>query len=309
MNYWLFLIMYDWPFRAYWQDMVKAGIAAQHYPPGWTNESCNVKALCQLRQGDFIVAAFRKHRFAGYGVLTSEFYRDGNSLEVYDPRTGRSYEFAERFDCHWTVLPFNGDKVFIDCKDLKAQGFDIDLIRGLCVKQIDRETFEILKSRLDKAGAQRFFPQPNKARADNQDAETNGPASDVQKQDGHGGGFSKAEMNRQVESAAISFVTQQYETEGWKVTSVEDAKCGYDLYCVKGSVEKHVEVKGVQGTALSFIITANEVRQAETDPDFVLGVITSALAEKPVMYRYRGKEFIAKFNLEILEYRASLRVE
>ncbi len=160
MHYWLFLIMHDWPFGRYWKDMVEAGVAAQHYPPGELNEARNLAALKQLRKGDSIVAAFRGHRFAGYGVLTSDFYQGGDSLEVYNPDKNEYYESAERFDCDWTVLPFDGEKPFVDCKDLKRQGHDIDLIRGLCVKQIGQTTFRALKTWLDRAGAKRVVPRP-----------------------------------------------------------------------------------------------------------------------------------------------------
>src|SRR2546421_4468214 len=39
-----------------------------------------------------------------------------------------------------------------------------------------------------------------------------------------GVGFGNPEMNRKVERAAVQFVTQWYETQGWKVISVETEK-------------------------------------------------------------------------------------
>lgn len=153
MGYWFFIVMYDWSPES-WRAMVEAGIAAQHYPPGWTNEARNFKALSQMRKGDFIVAAFKNHRFAGYGVLTSDFYRGGPSLNI---RKGRKvYAFQERVNVDWTIIPFDRHPPFIQCDDLKKQGFDIDLIRGLCVKQTDARTFRELQERLDRAGAIKF---------------------------------------------------------------------------------------------------------------------------------------------------------
>lgn len=130
--------------------------------------------------------------------------------------------------------------------------------------------------------------------------------SDVEKQISVGAGFGNAEMNRKVMDAAVSFVSEWYEACGWDVQSVEAERCGYDLLCMKGSAEKHVEVKGVKGTVLSFIITAGEVRQARTNRRFILCVVTSALSDTPQMFRYTGQEFIQKFKLEELAYRASL---
>src|SRR5437879_5619594 len=74
-------------------------------------------------------------------------------------------------------------------------------------------------------------------------------------QDWQGGRFGDPETNRKVEAAAVSFITQWYKSRGWEVESVEAKKCGYDLLCVKGSSEEHVEVKGTQGDSLAFIIT------------------------------------------------------
>lgn len=121
-----------------------------------------------------------------------------------------------------------------------------------------------------------------------------------------GAGFGTAEMNREVMEAAISFVSQSYETQGWNVHSVESEKCGYDLLCVKDSLEEHIEVKGIRGTSLSFIITAGEVQQARTNPCFVLCAVTSALSDAPQMSRHTGREFLDKFKLEELSYKASL---
>lgn len=137
--------------------MVKAGIAAQNYPRGWANEDRNLRALSQMKNGDFIVAAFRKHRFAGYGVLTSDFYRGGPSLKIPHRRDRRRIvPFRERFNVDWTIIPLDRDPPFIQCHDLKRQGFDIDLIRGLCVKQTNACTFRELQERLDRSGAIKF---------------------------------------------------------------------------------------------------------------------------------------------------------
>ncbi len=157
-NYWLFQVMPE--FRdELWPKLVNAGVAAQHYPKGWSNETRNINALKKLRKGDMVVAAFRGHRFAGYGTLTSDLYRDGDSLEIRDPKNNDVYEFCERFLCDWTIIPIDNDPNYIDCHDLKEKGFhDMDMKRGLCVAQISEETFKELKARLDKAGAQRTPP-------------------------------------------------------------------------------------------------------------------------------------------------------
>ena len=154
MSFWHFQVMYDW-FPESWPAMVKAGLAAEDYPPGWNNEDLSIKAMSQLCEGDLVLAAFKRHRFAGYGTLTSDFYRGGPSLNILSDRHG-CLAFGERFNVRWTILPLDREPPYIDCHDLKAQGFDVDLLRGRCVKQIDEKTFRAVQARLDEAGAQPY---------------------------------------------------------------------------------------------------------------------------------------------------------
>jgi len=102
-NHWLFQIMLD-AIPESWKYMIEEGIAAQQYPPGWINEIQNIKKLQELKSGDFIVAAFKNHRFGGYGLLTSDFYRNGQPLNTRT-NEGELFEFKERFNCDWTVIP------------------------------------------------------------------------------------------------------------------------------------------------------------------------------------------------------------
>ena len=122
-----------------------------------------------------------------------------------------------------------------------------------------------------------------------------------------GAGFGETERNLQIEKAAISFVTQWYRKQGWRVKSVEQQKRGFDLICHKGNVEEHVEVKGVSSNICSFIITANEVKQAKHNSKFVLCVVTEALSKTPKLARYPGEDFLQQFSLEVLQYRAVMK--
>lgn len=121
-----------------------------------------------------------------------------------------------------------------------------------------------------------------------------------------GGGFSKLENYKEVENRAVEFITQKYVQNGWDVRSVEKEKIGYDLICTKNGVEEHVEVKGVSGQGLSFVITAGEVKQATENPRFVLWVITSAL-QNPTAQQWTGMEMLEQFNLSPISYMARLK--
>ena len=130
-------------------------------------------------------------------------------------------------------------------------------------------------------------------------------AGTIQKALKRGAGFGSPERNRKVEKAAVDFVTRDYEKRGWDVQSVEAKRLGYDLLCTKGRNAEHVEVKGISGKESAFIITSGEVETARIDPHFILCVVASALS-RPRLHSYTGAEFLAKFHLQTLAYRASL---
>jgi hypothetical protein len=125
--------------------------------------------------------------------------------------------------------------------------------------------------------------------------------------DGKGGGFGSVETNRRVERAAIEFVKCHYEHNGWRVTSVEAQKVGYDLRCEKEEATEHVEVKGTQSDEPCFIITAAEVRNAMIDRKHVTCVVTAALTSSPKMLTCSRDKFMSEIQLEPIAFRARLR--
>ena len=122
-----------------------------------------------------------------------------------------------------------------------------------------------------------------------------------------GAGFGETEKNLQVEEKAVSFVTRWYRKQGWRVKSIEQEKQGFDLICHKGNIEEHVEVKGTSGNICTFIITANEVKQAKQNPKFVLCIVTEALSKTPKLVCYSGEDFLQEFSLEALQYKAVMK--
>jgi len=176
MKYWLFQVMYD-SYPQSWEGMVKMGIAAQQYPLSlnWVNAKRNNNALKKLKEGDVIIASFKDHRFAGYGTLKSDFYVGGSSLRIPHLSSGELMEFHERFDCDWTIIPLDRNRPFIRCDEVKKLGFDIDMMRGQCVKQIDGDAFNAIKLRLDNSGARR-----NLVLVKNNEAEMNTHAKEIE---------------------------------------------------------------------------------------------------------------------------------
>ena len=118
-----------------------------------------------------------------------------------------------------------------------------------------------------------------------------------------GAGFGKPEDNKEVETAAIDFVTKMYESKGWHVISVENEKCGFDLICTLGEKIENIEVKGIRGASLSFIITTGEPEEAKKNNKFILYAITQALST-PHSYKFSGPELSEKFNMVPLQFRA-----
>jgi hypothetical protein len=95
-----------------------------------------------------------------------------------------------------------------------------------------------------------------------------------------GAGFGSAEQNRAVEEAAMAAVITSYEDEGWDVEDVCAKKLGWDLACThQNGLTAKVEVKGVSGNQAIVLLTANEIRAAYEEPDWVLAVVTRALAD------------------------------
>lgn len=118
-----------------------------------------------------------------------------------------------------------------------------------------------------------------------------------------GAGFGDPETNRRVEEMAVSEVTRHFEEKGWRVRSVEREKTGYDLKCIRGRTERHLEVKGIQGRASVFILTSVERRRAERDRRFWISIVTAALSSKPGVEIVPGHELIRAFSFEPLAFR------
>ena len=122
-----------------------------------------------------------------------------------------------------------------------------------------------------------------------------------------GGGFRDPVRNREIERAAVHFVTALYGSRGWSVRPVESDKCGFDLLCWMSDAEEHVEVKGVGGELQSFFITKGELDRINTDSLFVLYVVTGATTKSPKYFSYRGEDVLAQFQVEPVQYRLTHR--
>lgn len=142
----------------------------------------------------------------------------------------------------------------------------------------------------------------NRAKGKRRGDEGSDPVDEVQA--AAAAGFGDAETNRKVERAAVRAVTDDYESKGWHVESFEAARCGYDLVCRRNRKTEHVEVKGVSGSKIGFILTEGERRKAEDDPLFVLVVVTNALTA-PRLRRFAGRKILDRMTLAPISWKVT----
>jgi hypothetical protein len=233
MKHWLFQVMYDL-YPQSWKGMVEMGIAAQQYPLSlkWDNAKRNNNALKKLKEGDAVIASFKDHRFAGYGILKSDFYVGGSALRIPHLSSRELMGFRERFDCDWTTIPLDRSRPFIRCDDFKKQGFDINLMRGQCVKQVDENTFAALKQKLDISGARRALPE----------IELNSKANTVEKPHKYWLWVTSVNGGLKVSnSGGIKLSTCQ--SLGWKPRGHVDDRCGSFILHFKRTRYKEISQK------------------------------------------------------------------
>lgn len=118
-----------------------------------------------------------------------------------------------------------------------------------------------------------------------------------------GSGYGDAESNKKVETAAIDHVLRTWKAKGFKVTSREAEKVGYDLEVQSGKERWHVEVKGTSGSEEGFILTENEYAQARSDPKWLLEIVINALdAKKRRILAYAAKDLEKHFSKRAIQY-------
>ncbi|MER7276660.1 DUF3883 domain-containing protein [Dactylosporangium sp. NPDC000244] len=109
-----------------------------------------------------------------------------------------------------------------------------------------------------------------------------------------GAGFGDPLQNQAVEDAAMDAAVQAYQDDDWNVADVSTDKLGWDLTCTHpdGRTAK-IEVKGVSASRPTVLLTANELRAATDEHDWVLLVVTHALSATPKITEYSREEALA----------------
>jgi len=116
-----------------------------------------------------------------------------------------------------------------------------------------------------------------------------------------GGGFADPESRREIEAAAIKFVTCELERRGFRVEDHQRENRGYDLLAVSPSGKWLVEVKGTDSVEPRFFLTRNERRCADGCPEWRLFVVCSARAT-PSLIEYTTEQMYRAFTLDALAW-------
>lgn len=115
--------------------------------------------------------------------------------------------------------------------------------------------------------------------------------------------FGNAEHRKTVEQAAENAVIQHYQNNGYICERCTHLPCGYDFAFTKGKSVLHVEVKGTASSSPRFYLTRNEYKKGlASDPSWRLTMVTSALADHPVITEYNSIELKNNFDLEPYVY-------
>lgn len=115
------------------------------------------------------------------------------------------------------------------------------------------------------------------------------------------------QANRLAEERAIDIVKAVMVQDGWTVHADRQKDgTGYDLEFDDGSRILKVEVKGVRGSNLAFNLTPKEFWRAETDPDWVVMVVTNVLSASAYKVNLLTRDKIVSASRQVTGFRLSV---
>jgi len=122
-----------------------------------------------------------------------------------------------------------------------------------------------------------------------------------------GGGFADPQTRKEVEVAAMKFVTNELVKRGYQVHDHHRDNAGYDLMAVSGSRRLLIEVKGTNCLEPRFFLTRNEQRCSAKNSQWMLFIVCDALGSKPVLHQFSVNEMQKQFSLDPLAWECSLK--
>lgn len=117
--------------------------------------------------------------------------------------------------------------------------------------------------------------------------------------------FPDAETRKNIELAAVQFVSNHYENLGYKITDYQKDNCGYDLLVESDNETLKIEVKGTSSAENRFFLSRNE-RAKSADPLWRLAIVSSALTE-PKLEIFDTATMEQTFNFDPLCWECTLQ--
>jgi hypothetical protein len=304
-NYWLIKTTEGGPgFTDHWADFLSEKVVAVGWP-AIKNDPSQFDSIEQYRQhlkskyrwdttfASSIIFKFAHEWQEGDIAIICTGYAPNQTKDVYVNGIAliRKYFYDKKsqwwhFKRHAVITPIDRD---IPVK--KFQKFIIRSARQTIHGPFSRDKFHAFMNEVDITDPE-IRLNPDTAGDSNASKSITG-----------GGGFGSPAENKKIETSAMRIVTRWYQARGWNVSDVSSECLGYDLYCVKGSNRLHVEVKGSKGCDHQFIITLNEMKKWETDPLFVLSLVTN-IKNKPEINQFQGPGAMKSFSFNALSYMA-----
>lgn len=120
-----------------------------------------------------------------------------------------------------------------------------------------------------------------------------------------GGGFADPQTRREIELAAIHYVTRELETQGFTIEDRQQENCGYDLLARREQEQLLYEVKGTDSISPRFFISRNERKSSYLNKNWRLAVVTSARTS-PKLHVFTPAEMENRFTFECLAWECSI---
>lgn len=114
-----------------------------------------------------------------------------------------------------------------------------------------------------------------------------------------GGGFPDPATRKEIETAAIAFVTSELIRRGFEVRDHQRENRGYDLLAVAPSGTLQIEVKGTDSQVPRFFLTRNEWRCSNEQASWRLFTVCSARSA-PFLHEFTSEQMLQQFTLEPL---------
>ncbi|SEM35824.1 protein of unknown function [Syntrophus gentianae] len=115
-----------------------------------------------------------------------------------------------------------------------------------------------------------------------------------------GGGFPDPQTRKEIETASIEFVVNEFELKGYKVEDRQRENCGYDLLATSSNETLCLEVKGTDAPEWQFCITRNE-RNMSRQREWRLALVTMARIN-PKLDIMTGEEMEHTFDFDSLAW-------